>query len=80
MKLEIRLFAGLECKNPKIPCNGQREFYLDVSEGTTLLELLQLLGLDSEHLIYLINGLAQNIDWVLHDNDRVGIFPPVGGG
>ncbi|HWI54198.1 MAG TPA: MoaD/ThiS family protein [Desulfobacteria bacterium] len=81
MKLEIRLFAGLKCNNRELPCFGENEFYLEVPEGMTVDELHRMLNLQlSLPLVNLINGLAQADDWVLADNDRVGIFPPVGGG
>lgn len=81
MKIEIRLFAGLKCSNRELPCFGENEFFLEVPEGITVKELHSLLDLQSElPLVNLINGLAQAEDWILADNDRVGIFPPVGGG
>lgn len=81
MKLEIRLFAGLKCNNKELSCFGENEFYLEVPEGMTAKELHRTLNLQSPlPLVNLINGLAQADEWVLADNDRVGIFPPVGGG
>lgn len=81
MKLEVRLFAGLKCNNRDLPCCDQNEFDLEVPEGTTLADLQGLLQLESKYpLIYMVNGLAQKHDWVVTQGDRVGIFPPVGGG
>lgn len=81
MKLEVRLFAGLKCNNRDIPCFGKNEFHLEVPEGTTVQELHKLMRLESDYpLINMINGLSQADDWVLSPDDRVGIFPPVGGG
>ena len=81
MKLEIRLFAGLKCDNRDLDCFGKNEFYVDVPEGITVKQLHEFLSLHSPlPLVNLINGLARGEDWVLEDSDRVGIFPPVGGG
>lgn len=81
MKLEVRLFAGLKCNNPEMPCFGKNEFHLEVPEGTTVEDLHGLMKLESKYpLVNMINGLAQKTDWLLSDGDRVGIFPPVGGG
>lgn len=81
MKLEIRLFAGLKCDNRDLACFGKNEFNVDVPEGITVKQLHEFLNLRSPlPLVNLINGLAKGEDWVLGDNDRVGIFPPVGGG
>lgn len=81
MKLEVRLFAGLKCNNLELPCYGQDEFGLEVPGSTTVEALHELLKLESKYpLINMINGIAQEDDWVLSEGDRVGIFPPVGGG
>lgn len=81
MKLEIRLFAGLKCENRELPCFGLKEFSLDVHEGITAKELHYLLQLNSTlPLVTMVNGLSKADDWVLGDSDRIGVFPPVGGG
>lgn len=81
MKLEVRLFAALKCNNPKLPCFGESEFQLEVPPGITVADLHGLVKLESSYpLINMVNGLARKDDWVLSPGDRVGIFPPVGGG
>ncbi|HWI55446.1 MAG TPA: MoaD/ThiS family protein [Desulfobacteria bacterium] len=81
MKLEVRLFAGLKCRNPESPDFGKNEFDMEVPSGTTISDLHGLIKLESNYpLINMVNGLAQKADWVLSPGDRVGIFPPVGGG
>lgn len=81
MKLEVRLFAGLICNNSLLDCVGQRQFEIEVPEKITLGELHELLKLDSPHvLINLVNGKMEEKSRVLEHNDRVGIFPPAGGG
>jgi len=82
MKLEIRLFADLSKKvDPSIQAGSGESFNLEMPEGVTLGQLFARLGLESEHaLIGLVNGLRQAESYQLKDGDRVGIFPPVGGG
>lgn len=81
MKIEVSLFAGLKCNNPDLPFFGQNEFCLEVPSGATIANLHSLLKLESKYpLINMVNGLAQKGDLVLSSGDRVGIFPPVGGG
>lgn len=81
MKLEIRLFAGLKCNNGDLPCLGKNEFGLEVPEGTTVEALYKVLKIETRHpLVNLINGRSRPGEWVLSDNDRVGLFPPIGGG
>ncbi len=81
MQLEIRLFAGLKCNNPDLPCFGKSEFQLEAADAITLGELRKLLAIDPAiRLLIMVNHHYEKEDWVLSDNDRVGIFPPIGGG
>ncbi len=81
MKLEVRLFAGLKCHNRELPCFNQNSFELDVPESTTIQQLHQILELNVNYpLINMINGLTKEEDTPLSSGDRIGIFPPVGGG
>lgn len=52
-----------------------------VATGTTAGELLGRLGvpLDVVQLVF-VSGRSRPLDHVLADGDRVGIFPPIGGG
>jgi len=81
VQLEIKLFAGLKCNNPDLPYFGEREFRFEVPEGTTVGELRAILAIDPAiRLINMVNHHYEREEWVLEDNDRVGIFPPIGGG
>jgi len=52
-----------------------------VAAGITAGELVGRLGvpLDVVQLVF-VNGRSRPLDHVLADGDRVGIFPPIGGG
>ena len=81
MKLELVLFAGLTCNNPELPCFGERKFFLEVPAGTTIRELRALLAIDPAiPLLSIVNNHHEQEQWVLKENDRVGMFPPIGGG
>ena len=81
VQLEIRLFAGLKCNNPDLPYFGKNEFMLSVPDGTTVGDLRKILAIDSTiRLLTMVNHHHEGDDWVLEDNDRIGIFPPIGGG
>jgi molybdopterin converting factor small subunit len=80
MKVELNLFASLARYAPdKTGSHSHRT--LDVTEGTTIMELLNRLELpiDKIKMIFL-NGLHATGDEVLREGDRVGVFPPVAGG
>lgn len=79
MKIEIRLFASLAsyAKHGDMDSDGCLSF-----EGpVTIRDAVLRLGVP-EHEIKLVflNGVAASMDSSLKDKDRVGIFPPIGGG
>ncbi len=53
----------------------------DIEESTTINDLMIDLGIphDIVKLIF-INGKKQDRNYIIQDKDRVGLFPPVGGG
>ena len=73
--IQLKLFATLSAYNPPRP-----EHYAIVP-GTTVARLLKSLGVaqDQAKLIF-INGRKGALTSVLQGGERVGIFPPVGGG
>jgi sulfur-carrier protein len=81
MRLEVRLFAGLKCGNPELSCCGESEFVLEVPSGITIKDLRGMLGIDPAiTLLSMVNNHHEHENWVLKDNDRIGMFPPLGGG
>ncbi len=81
MQLEIRLFAGLKCNNPELLCFGKVAFDLEVPDGTTVGDLRRILAIDPHiRLLNMVNHHHEGDEWVLQNNDRIGIFPPIGGG
>jgi molybdopterin converting factor small subunit len=80
VKLEVRLFGGLACKNEGLPCFRQTFFFLAVPEGITVRSLHELLKLGSAPLLTAVNGTMEKKDHPLADSDRVSIFPPIAGG
>lgn len=52
-----------------------------IQEGSTVIDLFEVLGILGEDVkLIFVNGKRRNSDYVLHEGDRVGLFPPVGGG
>ena len=75
MRIEVQCFATLAVHSPK---DGS----MDVDHGTRIDDLLEHLGIPAEEVrLVFING-KNRADWSygIQDGDRVGIFPPVGGG
>lgn len=75
--LEVRLYATLR----KYTTVKDGVFPYSVDDGDRVEDLLKNLkiGVDEVKLI-MINGRAAETDHFLNNGDRVGIFPPIGGG
>ncbi len=79
MKLEIRLYATLRQYSPDGVPTGV--FPLILPEGSTVGALLAEIGIGGEMVhMRMVNGVGVTDDHILTDNDRVGLFPPIGGG
>jgi molybdopterin converting factor small subunit len=73
--IQIKLFANLQEFMPPSAEN------FAIEAGTTVSGLLQQLDLPPEKVkLVFINGARAELTSVLKGGDRVGIFPPVGGG
>lgn len=73
--IQIKLFATLLDKLPENTDN------YPVKDGTTVANLVDLLGIDRKDAkLIFINGRKGELDSILQEGDRVGLFPPVGGG
>ncbi|TAL18605.1 MoaD/ThiS family protein [bacterium] len=77
MKVEIKLYAGLEEKLP----GGQRKVESELREGATVGDALKFLALKERFLaIILVNGVHAGPETVLREGDVVSVFPPLAGG
>ena len=75
IKIDLKLFVTL---SRYLPDNSEG---LEITEGTTVEKLMADHGIPSELVkLIFINGKIQNSKYRLINNDRVGLFPPVGGG
>jgi len=79
MKIEVNLYATL--KRYMENGTGGKSSVIDVEDGTCVKDIIQKLKIpgDLVKLIF-INGVHAKRDTILKDGDRMGLFPPVGGG
>jgi sulfur-carrier protein len=79
MRIEVNLYATLKryVKNQ----TGGNSSVIDVEDGACVKDVIQKLKIpgDLVKLIF-INGVHAKADTALKDGDRLGLFPPVGGG
>ena len=73
--IQIKLFASLQELTPPSP----DEYPIDA--GLSLQELLNQLKIEPEKAkLIFVNGVKAELSKTLNGGERVGIFPPVGGG
>lgn len=78
MEIEVRLYATLRAAAPAAPAGVLRQ---EAAPGATVLDVLAALGIAPQqvHLV-MVNGAQRGLEQVLAPGDRLGLFPPVGGG
>lgn len=75
IQIELKLFVTLSKYLP-----SKSEAY-DILEGTTINQLINDLGIPNGIVkLIFINGKKQDRNYRIQHKDRVGLFPPVGGG
>ena len=79
MRIEVNLYATF--KRYIKSETGANPSVIDVENGVCVKDVIQKLKIpaDSVKLIF-INGIHAKRDTILKDGDRLGLFPPVGGG
>ncbi|MEW6672375.1 MAG: MoaD/ThiS family protein [Thermodesulfobacteriota bacterium] len=73
--VQIKLFADLSAFTPP----GADTF--PIKAGTTVRRLLDDINVPAEKVrLVFINNIKGDLDTILKGGERVGIFPPIGGG
>lgn len=79
MKIELYLYATLAKYLPENA--GPRSVTLDVENNACIRDVVGRLRIPEERIkLVFVNGVHGRMDTVVEDGDRVGLFPPVGGG
>jgi molybdopterin converting factor small subunit len=79
IRIECRLFAALRKYSPGYGLGVAME--LELPDGATLAELYELLKVPLDEVKRaFVNGLSKGPKHALSNGDRVGLFPPIGGG
>jgi molybdopterin synthase sulfur carrier subunit len=79
MIIRVKLFTRLADYVPGV--KSGEPFEVEVKNGATMADLIDQLKLPGkEAKLLFANGLAKSPDYLLKNNDEVGIFPPIGGG
>ncbi len=79
MPLQIFLNASLRRFVPGY--NPYEGISLEVPPRTPVSLIISRLGLPPEEVtLIMVNGLRKGTDFVLEGDERLGLFPPIGGG
>ena len=74
--IEIKLFASLK---KYLSADSARRY--SVEPGTPLSALLDQLGIPEDEVkLIFIDGVKKDANVLLRGGERVGVFPPIGGG
>jgi molybdopterin converting factor small subunit len=77
MKIEVRLFATLR----QYARRGRDPSVYELAEGSRVAQVLEGLSIPKDAAkVILVNGRQSDEGDLLHDGDRIVIFPPVAGG
>jgi molybdopterin synthase sulfur carrier subunit len=79
MALLVLLNATLRRHRPDY--NAGVGISLEVEPGTTVAQILPNLGVPAKEVaLLMVDGRRRDLDFVLQGNERVALFPPIGGG
>jgi sulfur-carrier protein len=79
LKIEIHLFASLSKYLPKGAAD--KSFMMELYDGDCVKDIIEKLGIpQSDVKLIFINGIHANDAARFKDGDRLGLFPPIGGG
>lgn len=79
MKIELKLYASLASHMRKR--TSENSWRVEIGEGTRIRELLEHLKIPTNAVkVVFLNGVHASGSEILNDGDRVGVFPPIGGG
>ena len=79
MAVEIRCHATLRDYLPD--CAEKGIYQYELKDEKNVREVANSLDLPVEELhLIIVNGVQKDLDASIQDGDRIGLFPPVGGG
>lgn len=79
MHVDVALFATLSGFQPD-GAGGRHARAFELADGTTIAQVIEVLGLPDEPRIVFVDGRHAEESDVLPDGSRLAIFPPVAGG
>jgi molybdopterin synthase sulfur carrier subunit len=79
MLVVVKLYATLAAYH--LDSTSGVPFKVVIHENSSIQDLVEKLNLPSNEVkLFFVNGRLQLAEYLLKNNDEVGIFPPIGGG
>ncbi len=79
--MAIRLMLAATLRKYVSGYRGETGYEVKITPGSTVRDLVRLLSIpENEVKLIMIEGVAADWDSALAGNERVALFPPIGGG
>jgi molybdopterin synthase sulfur carrier subunit len=79
--MAIQLLLAATLRTCVADYDSLKGYQVEVTRGTTVRRLVRQLALpEADIKLIMVNGIVARLDTVLEGDERVALFPPVGGG
>ncbi len=79
--MSVNIFVAATLRKYIKGYEPEKGICLDIPEGTTVREMLDILKIPHEEVkIIMVNGIHSSLEKKLKGDERIGLFPAVGGG
>lgn len=79
--MALKVFLAATLRKYVIGYDGAVGHDLEIASGSTVANAAALLGIPQEDVkLIMVEGKGARWDTILQGNERLGLFPPVGGG
>lgn len=79
--MPLQIFLNATLRPYVADYNPYEGISLEVDPGTPVAQVISQLGLPAQEVrLIWVDGRRREADFVLQGNERLGLFPPIGGG
>jgi molybdopterin synthase sulfur carrier subunit len=77
----LQIFINATLRNHVPGYNPHQGLNLEIQPGTSVAQVMARLGLPAKEVtLIMVDGRRQEADYLLQGGERLGLFPPIGGG
>lgn len=79
--MPLQIFLNASLRQYTVAYDPYQGISLEIIPGTTVAEVVVRLGLPAKEVtLIMVDGRRREADFQLQGNERLGLFPPIGGG